>query len=164
MRTLGLPRFKKAEKFLFANILLFTIIACNSSQNQPKGNNISADKTQSNDNFENKQSNENVIVKKLQLKFGNPLSSEKSSEVSMIYKWKSTEEEFGQKFKYEIDKLINILPYEENTDFGKENGKSIIIDMYRWETPQLFIELIHSFGSTNDNKILSTISVRIDEK
>jgi hypothetical protein len=147
------------KKLLLLILSIVMLISCN---------NLSVKENEKNDSTKSKEqsefNNESKLFSKLKSKFGNPLSSEKYSELYMIYKWESTEDEYGKKIKNEIDKFLNILPYETKTDLGIENKESIITDTYRWETPQIFVEMIHSFGWEVDNKLLSKVSVRIGEK
>lgn len=104
---------------------------------------------------------DSTLFEKLVSKFGEPKSVD--STVFIIYKWESDEEEYGRKFKYLIDKNLNLLP-ETSTDFDVENVEPRIIDSYTWETPEILVLMKNSFWENETGKIQSLIEVRIDNK
>lgn len=106
---------------------------------------------------------QNTLPEILESKFGKALSIEKEAEIFKVYKWESFEDEYGRKFKNEIDKGLNVLPYKTDTKLGDSKGNAVITDIYKWETPQIFVELEHSFMGI-DGKIKSNIRVKINQK
>ena len=111
-----------------------------------------------------KDSEEKLILNKLESKFGAWTKVENKNELFNVYEWKTTEKQIGTKFKSEIDKHINSIPISTNTDFDLQNNPSLIIDTYKWETPKIYIELKHSFGEYEDKQIHSIISLKVNNK
>ncbi len=103
------------------------------------------------------------LIEILIQKFGEPNVSERNADIYMVYSWESYEEEIGRKFKNEIDKKLNVLPYSTDTQLDTKSEPPSITDVNRWETPRIFVELTHSFKGI-DNKILSNITVKINNK
>lgn len=147
---------------IYLILFILTIIACTNSQTQTKDIKVKEDINQT--QIKNENVKDTTLLEVLIAKFGKPITSEKYAELYIIYKWESTEDEYGRKFKFEIDKFLNILPFNKKTDFSEEKGEPVIIDTYEWETPQIYVELKDSFTSIGNDKIKSTISVKIGAK
>lgn len=128
-----------------------------------QGNTEIKQKENTNDSISNLELKKTNLYDILESKFGQPITIEKEAEIFDIYKWESFETEYGKKFKNEIDKALNILPFKTDTELKNDGGDALIIDTYQWETPQVFVELVHSFKEIN-NKIKSNIKVRMNYK
>ena len=140
-------------KKLFLVILSCIVIACSySSPKQAKElpNEILAQ--------ENKKLNQ-----VLESKFGKPITIEKYAVVFVVYTWTSFEEEYGRRFKNEIDKFLNILPQKTDTKLTEENNNAVITDTYEWETPLIYVSMEDKFKKV-DGKIKSIIKIKINEK
>lgn len=104
---------------------------------------------------------DSTLYEKLVSKFGNPNSIDTS--IFKIYKWESTNDEYGRKFKYTIDKSLEVLP-KVDTELLTDGDEPLIVDIFTWETPKILVIMKNAFSEQRNGKILSKIEVRIDTK
>lgn len=99
------------------------------------------------------------VIKVLVGKFGQPASVEAVSAIFTDYTWKSTESEYGPKFRNEVDKFLNAIPSKSDSNLDLKT--KLITDVDIWETPRIMVKVTNTFGSATPERI---VVVRVNVK
>jgi len=147
-------------KKLLLLITVISILSCSNSSLHKPTIVQELSKSKSDETIRQEKKDINQI---LESKFGKPLTAESRDDVFMIYTWTSFENEYGRKFKNEIDKFLDILPQKTDTKLKNESGNAVITDTYEWETPTIFVAMDDEFMDVG-GKIKTKITIMINQK